>query len=224
MTKKRLFVLLSIMVRYGILVFAAVSRRDLRERVAQPGPSRDTAPVGLRRTGCTALPRLFQANGMNSVLRSTYPPYAIFGPRLNNHGFGPHAAFGAGKTGRFLQKGVVTAVKKWTSTVWTKNFNHAFGGNVWQQADRQAMCGRPNVSLQGDRPGAATYPPTYLPAIRCAGNKLNCLWLTADRYGILFFDNLLSTLSQANARARSRGSKREAAPVRTSRRHRRASA
>ena len=113
MTKKRLFgciedmnqlLLLSIMVRYGILVFAAVSRRDLRERVAQPGPSRDTAPVGLRRTGCTALPRLFQANGMNSVLRSTYPPYAIFGPRLNNHGFAPHAAFGAGKTGRFLQK------------------------------------------------------------------------------------------------------------------------
>ena len=112
------------------------------------------------------------------------------------------------KNRAFLQKGVVTAVKKWTSTVWTKNFNHAFGGNVWQQADRQAMCGRPNVSLQGDRPGAATHPPTYLPAIRCAGNKLNCLWLTADRYGILFFDNLLSTLSQANARVRSRGSNR----------------
>ncbi len=98
-------------------------------------------------------------------------------------------------------KGVAAAFKKRTSTVWTKNFNHAFAGNVWQQADRQAMCGRPTVNLQGDRPGAATHPPTYFPAIRCAGNKLNCLLRTADRYGILFFDNLLSTLSQTNARA-----------------------
>ena len=47
----KLQVVLSIMVRYGILVFAAVLRRYLPERVAQPGPSQDTAPVGLRRRG-----------------------------------------------------------------------------------------------------------------------------------------------------------------------------
>ncbi len=99
----QLQVLLSIMVRYGILVFAAVLRRYLPERVARPGPFHDTAPVGLRRTGCTALARLFQANGMNSVLRSRYPRHAMFGPRLKNHGFRPQAAFGAVKTGRFLQ-------------------------------------------------------------------------------------------------------------------------
>ena len=112
----KLQVALSIMVRYGICVFAAVLRREAAERVAKPGPFQDTAPVGLRRRECTALARthslfqangmnsLFQANGMNSVLRSRHPRHAMFGPRLKNHGFGPQAAFGAVKTGRLLQK------------------------------------------------------------------------------------------------------------------------
>ena len=88
----QLQVLLSIMVRYGMLVFAVVLRREAPERIAKPGPFQETAPVGLRRRGCTALPRLFQANGMNSVPRNTHAQYEMFGPRLNNHGFGPHAA------------------------------------------------------------------------------------------------------------------------------------
>ena len=100
----QLQVVLSIMVRYGIFVFAAVLRREAAERVAKPGPIQETAPVGLRRRGCTALARLFQANGMNSVLRNTYPRHAMFGPRLNNHGFGPQAAFGAGKTGHLSKR------------------------------------------------------------------------------------------------------------------------
>ena len=100
----KLQVLLSIMVRYGILIFAAALRRDRRERIAKPGPFQVTAPAGLRRRGCTALASLFQANGMNSVLRSTCPRHAMFGPRQNIHGFGPQAAFRAGKTGRLLPK------------------------------------------------------------------------------------------------------------------------
>ena len=62
----------------------------------------EAARVRLRRTTFTPLPCYFQANGMNSVLRSRYARYAMFGPRLNNHGFGSDAAFGAVKTGRFL--------------------------------------------------------------------------------------------------------------------------
>ena len=100
----QLQVVLSIMVRYGIFVFAAVLRREAAERVAKPGPFQETAPAGLWRRGCTALPRLFQANAMNSVPRSRHARHAMFGPRLKNHGFGPQAAFGAVKTGRFLQK------------------------------------------------------------------------------------------------------------------------
>ncbi len=64
--------------------------------------SSEAARARLRRTAFAPWPCCFQANGMNSVLRSTYARHAMFGPRGNNHGFGSHAAFGAVKTGRFL--------------------------------------------------------------------------------------------------------------------------
>ena len=65
----QLQVVLSIMVRYGIFVFAAVLRREAAERVAKPGPFQETAPVGLRRKGCTALAPPF--SGKRSEFRST---------------------------------------------------------------------------------------------------------------------------------------------------------
>ena len=62
----------------------------------------EAARVRLRRTAFAPLPCSFQADGMNSVLRSRHARYGMSGPRLNNRGFGPHAVFGAVKTGRFL--------------------------------------------------------------------------------------------------------------------------
>ena len=56
----QLQVVLSIMVRYGIFVFAAVLRSEAAERVAKPGPIQETAPVGLQRRGCTARVAFFR--------------------------------------------------------------------------------------------------------------------------------------------------------------------
>ena len=165
----QLQVVLSIMVRYGILVFAAVLRREAAERVAKPGPFQETAPVGLRRKGCTALAAPF--SGKRSEFRSTQQARAARNVWSTTKQSRIWAACGLrGRKKRALSaKGVAAAARNWTSTMWTKNFNHAFGDNVWQQADRQAMCGRPTVNLRGDRPGAATHPPTYFPAIRAPG-------------------------------------------------------
>ena len=171
----QLQVVLSIMVRYGILVFAAVLRREAAERVAKPGPFPETAPAGLRRKGCTALPRLFQANGMHSVLRSRQPRHAMFGPRRNNHGFGPHAAFGAVKTGRFLQKESPRPSRNGPARCGPRisimRLQVMYGSKL---TGNQCVEGPPSI-CRVTGPGAATHPPTYFPAIRCAGNKLNCL-------------------------------------------------
>ncbi len=91
----------------------------------------------------------------------------------------------SGKNRALSPKGVASAVKNWTSTVWTKNFNHASGSKV---------C-----------------PLIYFPAIRCAGNKLICLYRIADRYGILFFDNSLLRRA-AKARRAHRAKPRQPRP------------
>ena len=180
----KLQVLLSIMVRYGILVFAAALRRDRPERVAKPGPFQDTAPAGLRRRGCTALARLFQANGMNSVLRGRYARHAMFGPRLNNHGFGPHAAFGAGKTGCILQNrsprpsGIGPARCGPGISIMSSEVMHAFfslgamlGVSRWSRPAQQPLPDR-----QGPSIGRSGRAPSGMPSPGSAASSMSWAW------------------------------------------------
>ena len=127
----QLQVLLSIMVRYGILVFAAVLRREAAERVAKPGPFQDTAPAGLRRRGCTALAAPF--SGKRNEFRSTQqvPAARNVWSTTKQSRIWAAGCLRSRKNRALSPKGVAAAVRNWTSTMWTRNFNHVFGGNVF---------------------------------------------------------------------------------------------